>query len=181
MQSKHQQIFFKDIDFIDFKTYCSSWDKDRGKFYTDIVQQTNRCNYYHLVFIMHVGWAGAPQEVRCSATDFHRSRLELAKGSVREILIILPVRERNEQAWSATSRSVVKVENKCELGLEVMALVIEITRDSGSHPGSVTQCGSEFPRANMWNIQLFCFLSINCMCSYMLLHVWCCAHIGNVM
>lgn len=100
MQSKHQQIFFKGIDFIDFKIYCSSWDKDRGKFYTDVMQQTNRRNYYHLVFIMHVGCAGAPHAVRTSATNFHRSRLEVAKGSVREILIILPVRERNEQAWS---------------------------------------------------------------------------------
>lgn len=42
---------------------------------------------------MHVGCAGAPREVRSSATDFHGSRLELAKGSVREISIILPIRQ----------------------------------------------------------------------------------------
>lgn len=94
----------------------------------------NRYNYYHLVFITHVGCAGAPHEVRSFATDFHRkNRLELAKGSIREISIIQPVRERNEQAWSTTSHSVVEAENKCEQGLKVMALLVEVSRDSGSH------------------------------------------------
>lgn len=107
------------------------------------MQQTNRHNYYHLVSIMHIGSAGAPCEARSSATDFCRSRLELAKGNGREILIIRPIKERNEQAWTVTSHSEVKAENKCELGLKVMTLVTEITEDSVRHPGSVTQHRSE--------------------------------------
>lgn len=99
MQSKHQQIFFKGIDFIDFKTYCSSWGKDRGKFYTD-VQHRNGCNYHPLVSTVHGGCAGAPHEARSSPTELHRSSLELGKGIVPEMLILLPGGERNEQAQS---------------------------------------------------------------------------------
>lgn len=57
------------------------------------VQQRNGCNCHPLVFTTHFGYAGVPRE-------FHRSSLELGKGIVPETLIVLPVRERNEQARS---------------------------------------------------------------------------------